>query len=702
MCMFKAARCIFYLLLLSYFSFAAFDAKNFLYDKENATRLNASSFTLDNINYSIVQLDGKPLFLLKNGEPLQTENDIKSVLGAYYKQTTYPSTEELASLKQAILDYNLSRNDGGRFLGKEEYACRQILLLNGIKYGSGYIYCDSDEGCYKVALVLYSASYAKGIKKTISFEDTIALIKEYGKASDETDKLVRNALSLMENINDENLASSLTELKSIVPQLRTHKSTLENTRVRTPTTDPAEVQRCIDEKCFAMCPDISFNGSQLNLLENNANSILSKSAPYVNHKSISFEVYNHTVSRFLFRTSETKAIQFSSLFDPLSVSAGEVSADTSAALNSVSNESLRINLNKINDLTNKINNSIELRNFSTIEQDLADYEEAISETKLLIPKVLQLYNQSLSTKSTANAIIFLLDTKDLSSKDRKRLDELKNVSNNLDASFSKGLTDNELQQLSASYSNVSQQASELLKIQKEGLFQLASSKFRSFARRINSGLASLVSLTKLTSLSDFASNKLFSFGGVAAITFLSLAALSLFVFFGIFAKFRLATGLVKFVLLGGYGIFIIGLLIFSVFLYVFLTKTASAADIEEFIYDINTKKSSAIALELQGVNYDAANNMKSCANMIADSLRANNKSVLIYELGDTCTVKSSSADIVKDKSDCKIELKNTTSFVLAYSAVPEKPALSTIYDTKAFLHGDSAYYKSCTISTLFK
>lgn len=700
--MFKAARYLFSLLLLLSFSFAAFDAKNFLYEEENATRLNTSSFTVDNTSYSMVNLEGKPIFLLKNGEPLQTENEIKAILGTYYKQTTYPSADELASLKQGVLDYNLSRNDGGRFLGKEEYVCRQILLLNGIKYGSGYIYCDGDDGCNKIAMVFYSATYAKGVKKTISFEDTLAMIKEFGKASDETEKLVKNALSLMENINEDNLAPSLTDLKSIVSQLRTHKSILENTRVRTPTTDPAEVQRCIDERCFAICPDISLNGSQLNLLDNTANSLLSKSAPYVNHKTISFEIYNHTFSRFLFRTSETKAVQFSSLFDPLSTDAGEVSVDASAALNSVSNESLRINLNKINDLTNKINHSIELRNFSTIDQDLADYEEAISETKLLIPKVLQLYNQSLSTKSNANALIFLLDTKDLSSKDRKRLDELKNISNSLDASFSKGITDVELQQLSVSYSNVSQQASELLKSQKEGLFQLTSSKFRSFARRINNGLANLVSLTKLTSPSDFASNKLFSFGGVAAITFLSLAALSFFVFLGIFARFRLATGLVKFVLLGGYGIFIICLLIFSVFLYVFLTKTASAADIEEFIYDLNSKKSSAIAVELQGVNYDAANNMKSCANMIAASLRTSNKSVLIYELGDTCTVKSPSGDTIKDKSDCKVELKNSTSFVLSYSEVPEKPALSTIYDTKAFLHGDSAYYKSCTISALFK
>lgn len=703
--MLKATRHIFVLMLFLFsISYGVFNASVFLYGNENASRLTTNNFPFENNNYSLISINQKPIFLLKNGEPLEKLEEIRTILQRYYRQTAYPLTEEIAAIKQSIIDYNASLNDGGRFEGLEEDTCRQILLLNGVKYGSSTIYCNSDENCNKIVQILYSATYAKGIKKTISFEETLSLVKEYARASDETRSVISRMLYLIDSINENNLNSSLSEVKSGVSALRRDKAVIENTRFRTPTTDPGEVRRCIDERCFGLCPDFSFNGSQLNLLDNRTGYLLAKSSPYINYQTISIEVHNNTATRFLYKTLETRAVQFSSVFEPLSADAAEAAAQGNVAMSYVSNETLRTGLNRLNDLTNRINTSINRRNFSTIEDDLEQYEKMISDIREIAPKVLETYNRSLEVKNSANAMLFILDAKDLNSRDRKKVDELKNITYNLDARFSEGLPDTQLNEISLFYTNVSNEAGALLKAQKEGVLTFVSAKFRSFSRRINTGVASFISSMKLASPADFISNRLVSLGGLALLVFLSFASLFLFVFISLYYKFKASGGIIKLALVGGYLLFLVGLLVFSALLYILLNKTATAADLEEFVYDLNNKNSSAVVIELQGAAPDSVAGMKTCANSIANNLRAANKTVVTYELdGSMCSVTNQPGSAMsKSRGECNSDIKNSSAFILGYSATPTKPVLSAIYDTKAFFYGDSSYYKYCIIATVFR
>ncbi len=693
------------LLSLLSFAFAAFNLSIYLYPSENETQVVFSNFTISDASYSIILSGQKPIFLLKNGEPLGNLNGISSVLGAYYKSTSYPASADLALLKNYTLTYNFSRNDGGRYPEKEEAICKQILLLNGIKYGTGYIYCDSDEGCLKIAEVFYSATYTKGVKKTISFDDTLKLLKDFANSTNGNDNAITRMAYLLDHVNDTNLESSLKEIKSLIVDLRKYKAVIENTEFRTPTTEQGEVQRCIDDKCFALCPDLSFNKTALDSLDNGVSSLLSKSQPYISYKTISKIIFDSTNNRLLYRTDETKATKFSELFEPLALRADDTLQRADGAIAYLSNDSLIVRANSVRDLTEKINKSIQHRNFSTIEDDLQNYEQTMNEIDELIPAVLETYNKTLSFKQSADSTVFILDTKDLGSSDKRKLADLKNLLYAVDSSFSRGLNDEQTAELLSTYKNISQQASLLLKNYRGDIITTATSKFRAFARRVNSGLANLASTTNVVKPADFISNKLLYFGGFALITFLSLSSLAFLIFTKIYRSTSPASGkFVKFGIVATYILLVLGLLIFSAMLYIFLDKTALSADIEEFVYDFAQKNSSVIAIDVQGAPYGAIATMHSCANQLATNLESDNKSVTVYEFDSvSCTVKTSDGELIsRSKNQCAAEVKNSTSFIMRFSSVPEKPALTTTYDTKAYVSGDESYYKFCTFSDLFK
>ncbi len=696
----KFLTCI---LLLSLVAFSAFDPADYLYPNENQGQLKRVNFSVDGSAYSLVSVNSEPIFLIKGDGPVRDQNEIRDALYSYYKKTGYPTPGELASLKDSINSYNISRNDGGRFKEKEEYVCRQILLLNGVKYSTSTIMCDSPENCTKIAQVFYSASYAKGVKKSMSFENAVALLQEFGTASFGNDKLINRAFELLDNINEDNLAQSLSEIRSSVSMLRDHKATLEDTIFRTPTTDPEEVKECIDEKCFALCPDISFNATALDLIENKASDLITKSQSFSGYKSRSALLYNNTFKRLNYLEGETKASEYISLYDPLSIEATLAIEEGNEALSLFRDESLTASVTRLEDLTVRINQSIQNRNFATIDGDLALYEESIREVRDMLPGVLAAYENSIAFKNDAEATLFVLENRDLDATNRRKVNELKTVAETLDAQFSNGLSDNQLTQMREAYRNVSTQARVLLKNEKESALSLPGTKFRAFARRVNKEIAGGLDTINVPP-SDFTVNKLASFGGIAIIAFVSISALSFFVFLHIYGQFRKAPGAIRFVIVGSYVVFLFGALLFSALFYLFLDKTALAADIEEFAADVSSKKQVYIAVDNEGASSDARLEMKSCSGLLASSLRASNKSVILYELeGESCTGTNALGETnAYSRSTCLGTLKNSSAFIMRYSPTPQRAVFSSIYDTKAFITGDADYYKDCTISAVFR
>jgi len=125
----------------------AFNVTDYLYPTEGNVTVSYDNFTLDGDNYSIVALAGEHAFLLKEDEPVTNQSEIESVIYSYYLKMYYPSEEDIQELKDLVERFNDSRNDGYDWPNKEEYLCRDdILLSNGkiTSFGETLV-CRDDE-----------------------------------------------------------------------------------------------------------------------------------------------------------------------------------------------------------------------------------------------------------------------------------------------------------------------------------------------------------------------------------------------------------------------------------------------------------------------------------------------------------------------------------------------------------------------------
>ena len=146
------------LLLLFGLSAAAFSPADYLFPSEDNVSINHVDFNDGGHSYSIIQLNGIDTFLTRDGELVTNESDIEDLLYTYYVNEHYPSQEELDELRGLIDKFNESRNDGYDFKGKEEYVCRDdVLLSNGKIIISGEkVICNDEESCERNAMLLFS------------------------------------------------------------------------------------------------------------------------------------------------------------------------------------------------------------------------------------------------------------------------------------------------------------------------------------------------------------------------------------------------------------------------------------------------------------------------------------------------------------------------------------------------------------------
>ena len=206
--------------------------------------------------------------------------------------------------------------------------------------------------------------------------------------------------------------------------------------------------------------------------------------------------------------------------------------------------------------------------------------------------------------------------------------------------------------------------------------------------------------------SEVPENKMTAFGGFSLAAFLSLSAIVVLVFLIILSK----TAVVKptTILLPAIGLIIaIGaILAFSVFLYMNLDNTANNADIEEFVIDMSNQERAVVVLDLDSVPASAEGSMKSCAGLLAESMKENDPNMTVqqyYFSGGVCTVYTEEGpEESRSKEYCYEKMDEGSAFLLNYSSVDTNPYYKAIYERKAYLSGDEEYYGECMIANIFR
>jgi hypothetical protein len=682
----------------------AFDLSPYFYASEKNVTVSYANFTLGGDNYSIVKFNGVDTFLLMNDEPLRNQSDIEPVLQSYYTQMYYPTEDELGNLTALVKKFNDSRNDGYDFKNKEEYICRNdVLLSNGkIKVGNTSMVCRDNASCTKIALLLYAA-YGEGLNLGTA-SVLVQPLMDFTISILEMDDILSNYSARLGNMSQDTVSETMDYIKNTAPTLKADSLKIEATIFRTPRLNDTVDRKACQFKCYAICPSFDLDQQTADDLKAMATTLGDKVAPLKNYQSISATLASNSAARLNYAKVESTADYYSDLFRELNASGNEAIALGKDAKKRVTNMTLNANLDKLMALHATIPDDIADRNFTNLEVDLDNYRIYAGTTKNISLSVLGKYNQTLEAKNTADSLMLVLETKDLDASALETFNVLKNRTADLDAAFRDGYTVSQLEAMRLNYTSVTEDAQELLKSESDVPASKAVLLFRGFARRVNGGIAKFAVATQLSDAQGIMDNRLLSFGGFSGLVFLSLTALSLLFFLYILVSVSLDIPQSRYILGAAFICSVVMFLGFSVFLYLFLDKTSSSATFTEFMSDFSSRNSTSIVLDLRSVSYSDAQSMVSCSKSLSGLFSQENRTWTMYALTpNSCTESNSlGGNSTLTVDECLGRADNQSSaFFLGYSPQNEPPKFSIIYQSKAEIKANSDYYKSCPLVALF-
>lgn len=681
----------------------AFNASDYLYPYENGTIVSYSNFTLKGIKYSIVSLDGDETFLLKNGQILQNKSEIESATYSYYLSTYYPSDDDVDNLRDLIDAYNESRNDGQKFIGKEEYTCRSVLFIDGrVMAFNEKIYCrdPSDEKlCNYSAMLMYQYLSSLTTPPVGSWDDLAEPIMDFGYSSYGTDEILGEAVSRLNDAkeNEAKMLDALDYIDDNIETLDDYREEIENSKFGW-----TEKKAC-DANHWCLCPDMDLNDSILDDLGDAAKDLVDKMEPFKNYKIVSSEIYNNTKDRVEYTTTEKLVAQYYGDFTSMNGSGGQIIALGEEATLRVSNTTLANELFQLKSLHQSISDDLEDKDTSTLGTDIERYGNLTQSVNISATSLLEQYNDTKDAKNLANSLIYVLESKDLDPVAAKTLSQLENQSGDLDAEFRDGLALAKLVDLEGNYTALAREAQALLMTDNDMPANRVLLLFRGYARAVNENIANLAEATQVVERKDIPDNSL-TLVIFSALVFISMASILLLVFLHIMATTRFTIPKAGQIVASAFVCLMVLLLGFSAVMYLFLGKTSTDATLPEFLSDFNKQRSATILLDLRNTSYSDSLAMSSCAASLADSFGDRNKTWTLYTLtANSCSRKTSTGgNSTLSTDDCVGEAENSTSlFKLGYSSSNEEPRFSVIYENKAEITANLDYYESCPVVSLF-
>jgi hypothetical protein len=690
-------------LLLLFGMLSAFKATDYLYPSEHNITVSYSNFTMDSDQYAIVKLNSVDTFLLKGGNIVTDQSAIEASLYQYYIKTFYPSGSEIDELEALIQRFNDSRNDGYDFKKKEEYICRDdVLMSNGkIKISGVPIRCTDNASCTKNAMLLYSI-YAEGLN--LGSPTTILQpLMDFTPSSFRMDELVTNYMYKLENLDDQNLADSLEYISSTSPELKPLSLKIEATIFRTPRLNDTADRAACTGKCYGVCPSFDLDQAAADSIVSKSKYLADRIGPLGAYTSSAALIYNRTATRMAYVQGEDQAVFYTDTFKPLNASGKAAISLAMEALQHITNKSLSAKLDDLKSLDTTIPEDISARNFTSLESDISQYRLLTTQVHDGAQFLDSRYRGVLDEKNRANGLIFVLLSKDLDPVSAKSMLMLQNKSDDLDVQFHDGLTLSKLEEFKARYSEVAVEAENLLKTEGETPATRVLLLFRGFARHVNTGIANVADETSVISRSEMSESPL-PLGVFSSAIFLSLTSLSLLLFLYVLGNGRFQVPKTGHIIGAAFLVSVSVIFIFSALMFVFLDKTSNDATLPEFISDLGSKGSATLLVDLRNASLSDADAMRVCAAMLADSFSDRNKTWKVYTLTpNTCTLSNSDGESGSMGSDeCIADADGAeSSFLLSYAPKNQAPEFSTIYKNRAEIRANLDYYESCPLVALF-
>ncbi len=690
-------------LLLLIGLFSAFNLADYLLPEEANATVSFTNFTQDGSAYSIVKINGLETFLLKNGEPISDKPVLDSTMYTYYTRTFYPSQAELDSLRSSIKKFNDSRNDGYDYKNKEEYICRDdVLLSNGKITVSGVVVrCTDNASCTKNAMLLFSV-YGQGLGLG-SPSVIIGPLTDFTPTSLRMDSFLENYTKRLDAMNESNVAETIGYIKDTSGELKPLSLKIEASIFRTPRLNDTKDRADCNLVCWGICPSFDLDQAAADDIQSKSTALSAKLAPLSSYASNTATIYNRTVTRLEYTRQVNMATYYHDLFVPINQTGAETIGVATDALSHVQNRTLTDKLDSLRSLHSTIPEDISSHNFTNLDQDIADYSRLADEVSQGSEFLMGAYNQTLEAKNLENSLLIILQSKDLDPVSSKSLELIENKTMDLDAQFRDGLTLTQLEELGANYTSLSNQEQDLLKAESDTPATRVLLLFRGFARRVNTGIANMAEKTEIVPKAEIPDSPT-TLGLFSLLVFLSFSSIAMLVYLYVFSTNRFTIPKTNHILLASFITIVVLLFIFSLMMYLFLGKTSTDATLPEFISDLNSRNSTDIVVDLRNASFSDAQAMNTCAGLLASSFGENNKSWTLYQITpNTCTKTDSlGANASLTSADCLDTARNaSSSFVLGYSQKNEPPRFSVIYQNRAEINANLDYYESCPLVALF-
>lgn len=674
-------RALLFSLLMLFTASFAFDATEYLSANETSASVSKEYFNISNTVYYIVNISGKPTFLVKADALLENKADIEAALKSYYTIKYYPASSDIDKLKGYFTSLNTSRNDGStRFPKKEEYACRQAIFLDKEP-------CYDNSSCYNTSRLFCAYLYLVGLgcnNPYIYYYD----IESFSFASSGMDTTLGDVMLKLNGMNENNIVTYISQLKTTsISALKNYTSNIESTIFRYP--QPGE--DC--PTCSGFCPYIDLNNTALTSAETLTNTISTKISPLGQYVTLAEQIYNNTQFRFQERNNAAKRQSYLVEYNPLKADAKAVKNKTQGALSIVDNSTVKEKLAKLGSMETEIEAMINANNFTSVNSSLDSYSKAIASLNASADSLLQIYGNVSAAYETASVYMFLAESRNFGPDDTRNLNNLKQKKLSLDANFTKGsaMTSTQYSDMKAQYLLLADEEKTLLgKNSGERVLYIFTGMSNKFVDALDSMISAIGSVRPLT-YTERTQISAYLPIGLSALLFVSFSSAVLFLFLVYYAA---APRPMHKALLVGISLFLIFLLaLVSISVFLSINKSLNKLEFSDFEEMLQYSRNSVIVIQTQGATNEVSAAMAACASEISEALANEKISSSIYVLdGQACTVNGTAAQ------NC---LDSVRSPIIMLKSGSEDSEYSGLLIRQATISGNAQSYDICPFAKAF-
>ncbi|MFA5108859.1 MAG: hypothetical protein WC492_05020 [Candidatus Micrarchaeia archaeon] len=664
---------------------SAADISGYLYENETLSSVTEQALNTGTGGYVLYSIGGKNAMILKDGVAVQDKSVIESLLKEHYSKEFLPSQTEWDAIKANITAFNASRNFKTQY-GEVEKTCLQVTYMTDLP-------CTTYDKCYSTANVLCT-NFASGGGGGGCYADQLApMFLDYANQIIVLRENVPKLISLFDAISADNAGSRIVEMKTYITKVREAAKGESKSKLRYPETGDS----CAD--CVGLCPSPHFDFTSLDAAEKSLDEINSRLGPLADLKKSSGAIATETADRTKYKTGtallavwEPKWSTFKGKYSTLYNNATSISSF-------VSDNSFFAVYDKFSMSWQSMDSRMESRDFESVETDMNTLQDNAPKLTVLVNETPKAFYSALEAKNNASDSI-------INARWNVRRDDPASVEayntlakrqNTLNAKFVPPMTSKQYTTLANDFATLAQDSRMFVSSQNQ-IGDSISGTGEAFGQ---TAINAVFSLTDAVYVMPSSQREQVAPVIPPIVLFLiDLAAISvaLVVFVGVLLKFK--DSFKKRSVLGAWiallfvFLFILG--VGSVGMFVLIDQSAKSGNLEDFTNVITNSNAVYVAIDKQGASTQVISSMQGCAKNITGQVKSEwaNKTSSTFEFsGTSCKMDGKTMTF----DECLQRVGPNPVIYMQYNSTTSDPKFYVVYQKKAQISGDSAYFERCEI-----